>query len=311
MKKTYLMFAFICLICWPGAAAAESIIKLSDVELGLERLEGMTQYQIGGQVNTPTSALTVRFPLSELEFPLNSYLDSLKVSFNIFENLRFSLNGKMNINHSNPGAMKDSDWTDDDDPSIKTIYSESDANLEVRIWSARLAYNFLKEESYSLYAGIGYIHQDFGFNVGNTNQVSSYDEYNSGYLEGLSLIYDITYTIPWIIELGGTFNYTEKSMLGFSLGYSDYTKAEDEDIHVLTNRTSRANCDGTALLGTAKAQFYFTDNWFSNCQINYRYIEVDGESKTYTTTTNIWTHTIDQKIESEQIGISIGIGYNF
>jgi hypothetical protein len=67
-------------------------------------------------------------PLSRLEFPLDSWWfgGELKANFR-----RFSLGVEVltNVTGDAEGRMKDSDWDDDEIPSLKTIYSESYCNI--------------------------------------------------------------------------------------------------------------------------------------------------------------------------------------
>ncbi|MDY6905616.1 MAG: omptin family outer membrane protease [Thermodesulfobacteriota bacterium] len=286
---------------------ADSEAISSRVELRLEQLTGMTQYQIGGLVVLPTQTLSVNFPLSELEFPLYSYLGSITLHTTLWDRLALSLTGKANMTHSDPGTMKDSDWINN--TAYPDVYSESDANLNVRIWSMKLAYRFLKHDPYALYAGIGYIHQNFGFDISNTNQFSNIPEYSSGYYPGPTLTYDITYTIPYV-ELGAAFQANDRVSMSFNVGYSPYADAEDEDQHLLRNRIARGDCDGYAILGDINSRYAFADQWAVNIQADYCYISTDGISKTYDTAGN-WQNTIDQETESKQASIGIAIEFEF
>ncbi|MDY6824433.1 MAG: omptin family outer membrane protease [Thermodesulfobacteriota bacterium] len=308
MKNLYWL-AIIILICTAAGTVRAADLPISmDVELSLDRLEGISQYQIGGQVVTPTDSAFIRFPLSELEFPLESYLGSITLNTTIWDRLTVSMSGTANMVHADPGTMKDSDWINTS--VYPDIYSESEADLDVRIWEAKLAWRLFQRAPYALYVGLGYISQDFGFDVGNTYQVSSVPGYSTGFYSGATLTYDVTYTIPYG-EIRGTYAATDKTIIELSGGYSPYARAEDTDQHLLTDRMSKGDCDGYAILGAVKTRYFFTDRFSANFGMHYRYIFTEGISKTYDSVSNHWLHTIDQEIESKQASVRLGIGYEF
>ncbi|MCE5243562.1 MAG: omptin family outer membrane protease [Syntrophobacteraceae bacterium] len=105
----------------------EPTFRLSEhLTLGIktQRLIGShTSYEFGNP-EAPYQA-----PLSRLEFPLDSWWagGELRVIFP-----RFSLGAEVltNVPGDTDGRMKDSDWTDDDRPRVKTIYSEMLCRLQ-------------------------------------------------------------------------------------------------------------------------------------------------------------------------------------
>jgi hypothetical protein len=68
-------------------------------------------------------------PLSRLEFPLDSWWAGveLKASFPRFS---VGLKALTNLSQEAYGRMRDSDWDDENNPKLKTIYSESSSHLD-------------------------------------------------------------------------------------------------------------------------------------------------------------------------------------
>src|SRR4030042_2059779 len=85
--------------------------------LSVERLFGFTKYQIGGRYNSAAGGSgTIRFPVSELSFPLGVFITTLDLDLTVLEKFGISLKIKHNnffgVQHFNSkaGKMKDSDW---------------------------------------------------------------------------------------------------------------------------------------------------------------------------------------------------------
>ena len=292
----------------------------SYITVGIGKLDGDTTYQIGGTVVTPLGSGQVHFPISELEFPLDVWMVSVEGSKEFAEKWKVSVGVKKNIT-SDAGKMKDSDWgyyflegNAWAEKDTLDIYSESDAKLDALIMDINLRYRFYEKPSWAFFAGLGYIRQNFDYAVRDLNQWYPSSTYYFGadephdFAYGEVLTYEITYSIPYIeIGLQGTFkkNFSVET----SLGYSSIVDAEDEDVHILRDRVSEADCEGDAILFSLRARFDFSKNWLVMAEFDYTKIEVDGTSKTYEG--GAYSHTIDQEITSEQIFAGLSIGYAF
>lgn len=313
MKK--LVYALLCafVIGGVGVPAYAERPKL-DLTLGHGMLSGDTTYQIGGTVDTPSGSSEIHFPLSELEFPLDVYMLSVGGSLEFAEKWKLSANVKKNIN-SDAGKMKDSDWgIFFDDPDSLDIYSESDADLEALITDINLRYRFYKKSNWSFIAGLGYLRQNFDYEISNLDQwypsLNDYYGYDIGhdYVSGKVLEYEVTYNIPYM-EIGTQFKIKDKFRLEASLGYSPLVNVTDEDNHILRSKISEGDCDGDAILLSLEGRYDFLTHWFLTLQLDYMMIETDGKQKQYTY--GEWTATIDQEIESEQIFAALAVGYAF
>ena len=285
-----------------------------DLTLGLGMLSGDTTYQIGGMVNYPGGVDKIHFPLSELEFPLDVYMVSMEGSLEFAKKWKVSANVKKNIT-GDAGKMKDSDWGFFfDDPDSLDIYSESDADLEVLITDINLRYRFYEKLNWSFIAGLGYLRQNFDYEISKLDQwypsSNDYVGYDIGheYVSGKVLEYEITYSIPYI-EIGTQLTIKDKFSVEASLGYSPIVNVTDEDNHILRSKVSEGDCDGDAILLSLEGRYDFPKHWFLTLHLDYMTIDTDGRQKQYTY--DEWTGTIDQEIESKQIFTAFAVGYAF
>ena len=282
-----------------------------DLMLGLGMLSGDTTYQIGGMLDTPSVSGKIHFPLSELEFPLDVYMISVEGSIEFVEKWKVSASVKKNIS-SAAGKMQDSDWgLEFDDPTSLDIYSESDADIEALITNINLRYRFYKKSNWSFIAGLGYLRQNFDYEISNLEQwsPSSMDYYGYDiHVNGKVLEYEVTYSIPYI-EIGTQFKIKDKFCVEASLGYSPLVNVTDEDNHIIGSTVSEGDCDGNVILLSLEGRYDFLKHWFLTLQLDYMTICTDGKQKQYTDSE--WMVTIDQEIESEQIFTALAVGYVF
>jgi outer membrane protease len=279
------------------------------VTTGIGKLQGDTTYRIGGKVYGPGSGFgagEVGFPISELEFDIDIYMVSLGGGVKFAKDWDFSLIVKKSFTNGN-GVLKDSDYSG---YSIPEIYSESDAQLDA--WSAdvNLHYRFLE----GLYAGIGYLYQNFDYDVRDFRQWYPLWDYAYGtsiggvYGPGLGLTYDVRYHIPYL-ELGAKGHISDEISIDTNIRYSPLVVAKDRDNHVARAIYHAGDCKGHAFLWTLKGQYDFPQNWFMTVEFDYTRINTSGESKSYIN--EEWQWTIDQETESTQIYFSFMAGYRF
>jgi outer membrane protease len=280
------------------------------ITVGIGGLSGDTTYQIGGRYVTPSGSGTYHFPISKLEFPLDTAMITVEESKEFAnKNLKVSVGAKKNFTRD-AGKMEDSDWLTLANPSQLDVYSQSDAYLDALQLGIHISYRFFEAPHWSLIAGVGYRYQNFDYECKLHRQwspsgLSGYDYTGTG---SVDLTYEVTYSIPYI-EIGTQYIFTNKWSLDASLGYSPIVHAEDLDVHVLRAKVSEGNCDGDAILFSLKGRYAVSQSWFFALQLDYTYINADGRQKQYTD--GAWSATIDQEITSEQLFGAFSIGYAF
>lgn len=106
------------------ADPGDATVKPWSVELRVKNyLNSHTSYEFGNPF-PPGHA-----PLSRLEFPMNALWAGVEARRNF---PRFSLGIEImrNVSTEAQGIFKDSDWTDEESPKVRTIYSESNCRLD-------------------------------------------------------------------------------------------------------------------------------------------------------------------------------------
>lgn len=306
-----------------------------DLKIGAGLLSGDTTYQIGGKtVYSDGNSETIHFPLSELEFPINTYMLSISSTIEFSPHLSGSLGIKRSI-HDESGKLKDSDWgvyhigglfrhdNSSCSPSVCTAdsldyYSESDASLDAYIFDINLRYKVMhkrsKKATLDLFAVLGYRYENFNYKVSNLDQWNpSFEDYigfdiGHEYISGTVLTYDISYNI-FYAEAGASLELLDRIAIDAGIGYSPLVFVEDRDHHTIRDKISRGDLDGYAIFYSLNLTSQLIGNWFSTIIVNYTRIETEGKQNQYFS--DVFFATIDEKVKSHQTSAFFNIGYSF
>jgi len=240
-------------------------------------------------------------------------------------NIAFAEKWKMSVGvgkniTGDAGKLKDSDWGaywlegySWAEQDTLDIYSESDANLDALIMSINLRYRFYEGPNWSFSAGLGYMGENFDYEVSNLDQWYPSSEYYFGedagheYVLGKVLTYTVKYSIPYMETSA---QYTkDKFRLGVSLGYSPIVHVTDEDHHILRDKVCKGDCNGDATLFSLKGEYRFREFWLLTTQLSYIGINTSGKQTQYLEGELLGT--IDEKIKSEQTSIVFGVEHSF
>jgi outer membrane protease len=263
---------------------------------------------------------------SELEFPLQAPLTGVTFGFgrsSMRSETPFSLQATWRTNlGAGYGKMKDSDWATDDIDIItvgaahpgKDIYSESEIELTANITDVRMAYAFHPSRGTALSPLIGYLRQNYEYDVSNTDQVG-YGPYNvpayTGFIAGKTLAYEITYTMPYagaqLDLIGDTFSLRLEAV------YSPDANAEDRDDHILRYKLSTAKADGDMIGGQLNLEWAAGNAVTIGLSGGYMRISTTGiQTQTfYAGPYSGWTATIDDKISSSQASGFVNVSFGF
>ncbi len=271
---------------------------------GIGKLDGDNTYSIGGTYFTPGSgAGEDPFPISKLAFDIDVYMASFGAGIKFADKWEFSTEFKKNIS-SGRGVLQDSDYVDDNNAytgDIPAIFSES--NIDLDVWSANvnLQYRFIE----GLYTGIGYLYQNFDYNIKDFRQWTT----DAGvYGPGLGLTYDVKYHIPYL-ELGARGNISDEMRIETSVRYAPMVWAKDRDNHVVRGIYAQGDCEGSAWFLSLIARYDFPNRWFMVFEFDYSRITTEGDQKNYID--NYWQWTTDEEIESNQTYFTFTAGYRF
>lgn len=344
-----LLFLFCCAPSLGRAQNGEYVRRFGvDVELGLERFYGYTLYQIGGKVVFPSGG-TDRFghsPISQLKFPIDVYMASLSLRFNIAEKFSLgfqvknnNLNGALKFN-SFSGKMKDTDWgfwylRDNGAnvgwafPNTIDVYSTSDTRLSALIINGDFLYQIVKTQRFSLRFGVGFLYQNLDYTVTNLDQwYPSFPLYASNILakgpeyvvygihygrSGKVLKYQIRYYFPYL-KLAPSMNVTDRLCISPFIEYSPLVRAKDRDDHILRYKISKGESFGYSVTLACKADYRIGSRLFIGASFSYTMIDTEGHQKQkgpYETNSPIIVPigTVENWIQSKQFlaGLSAGL----
>jgi outer membrane protease len=249
---------------------------------GMGVMRGHTTYQIGGNFETPDGNGRRRFPISELEFPLDVPYGSLGAQLGVADRLEIAGVFKKNISEK-AGSMKDRDWgifSDKydwwPDPDSLDAFSVSDTKLDALVAeiSARLYADPwpFKNAEVTFFVGGKYIYQKFDFTASDLDQwspsLNEYYGFDAGHIRipGKVLTYEVTKKMP-VATVGFKITAGRNITLDLSLGYSGKVKVRDEDHHLLRSLVSKAKCDGDAFLFSLTGEIEL----FPRCSFNLKY----------------------------------------
>lgn len=299
-----------------------------DVSVSGGYLAGNTQYQIGGYtVLADGSALNIHFPLSELDFPLDSYVVKGQIEADFADRWGLLLSAETNLTDDS-GKMEDSDWgINEGSPTTQLdIFSESDTDVDMHAFEGKLTYqiyqgyygeNALSSDignsdlKFSYTVGLGYKYQKFDFDVSNLNQwYPSSPSTPADIVDGLVLKYEAEYQIPYL-ELGMKMTTPERFAMELAVAYAPLVDFKEVDQHLLRNLVSPADHDwnGDALMAHLNVRYNLTQSWFVKAEFEAMMIESEGRSQTYAD--GVFDHSIDHEVSSHQYRSYLTLGYSF
>ncbi|MCF7837155.1 MAG: omptin family outer membrane protease [Candidatus Marinimicrobia bacterium] len=279
---------------------------------GLGMSAGDVTYQIGGNIKMGGESMRMHFPISELEFPMDVALVTLGAGLQLPSGWEWL--GELGMNLSDPSSkMKDSDWTIPHAPRVKTIYSESDADLDAFTLDARGRRWFYRRQDasgmrWALGAGAGLYYAKYEWEAYNVDQWYPQEPWRAHFRHaGVGITYEATVLMPYV-ELAGQLERGPWHMT-FSLGLSPYTQVEDVDDHVLRSIRAETDADGTGFKMEFDVRYAFSANWQAFGRLNLLGFSVDGTEKDHVyagpDAGNRWE--IDHEIESRQTQLVAGI----
>jgi outer membrane protease len=286
---------------------SNSIGKFAGLQYGY--LQGHTKYHIdftGGA--------------SELEFPLAGNIWGAKAGFtfrkspdDIKEAARLEFNW-LTTSGGAGGTLKDSDWFDNDNHPGVDVYSESDATLQAVMMDLNYYYNLYPEEVYSFGPKVGYRLDKFTYEVRNARQVG-YGPYalaGTASVDGKVLEYTVRYETIYL-GVGVDFGSSADWQFTGSFNYSPWTRADDEDKHVLREKLSTGVATGSSYLTDAQFQWRLSPDWSVGLGGEYETIHTKGNQHQsfYGGPNSGITNDVDDTISAVWWQANLGIKYYF
>ncbi|OPZ60640.1 MAG: Outer membrane protease OmpP precursor [Deltaproteobacteria bacterium ADurb.Bin510] len=282
---------------------------LAETNLGLELgyLYGDTTYQIGGEEYGTDGVALDHFPISELKFPLNSYVAVLSLETRL-DPLNFKVELTKDV-YQLEADMEDSDWLA---PGRLDIYSESEAERKLFTAETKAAARVWGSRALGLNLGLGYAYQQFNYTCEDTVQYSPSGLYSgyTGVAPGKTINYDIEYHIPYA-EVAMT-AALDNCDLNLSLGMAPYVKVYDHDEHVRRPKFMDGVLDGHAYLANFSGHYRLAPQLDLNFGIDYKKIETEGEQEQFGLDSGSPFYVnIEEEVTSEQLRSTIGLSLRF
>ncbi|MBN1532935.1 MAG: hypothetical protein JXA20_09755 [Spirochaetes bacterium] len=297
-----------------AGATARAVPFHFDFDLGATRYFSYSQYQIGERIVNPDGTVSyAASPLSELVFPLDMFAGYANLNVEIAD--RFIIRGRINMSLSESiytGKMEDSDWNT---TGLKVIYSESGA-YSVKFISSDsvIAYRLFRISFFSLSMGIGFTYQYIDFDIKDLVQGDILSGLPPDFtaVSGLVLTYDISYYLPYIV-LYPQFSIGQSIDCLLKVAISPYAIGRDHDDHVLRAKLSEGEATGIAAMVAVSFRWRFMWRLFltGECGVNAVFLEGEQRQVRYATTLEGPPGpigTINNKIESVQVSLSLGVG---
>lgn len=218
------------------------------IEAGVGGMFGDVTYRIGGLTEYQSgSSHTYHYPISELKFPLNNAMARVRFAADI-NRIGVEAWFAKNITEA-AGTMEDSDWSDESNPSVKTVFSESDSELDAWIGSASLNLYFVKSLGplrHTLAGTLGILYEHCYWENSNFDQwYPSNPSASHDYYAGVGITYEANLLMPYI-GLKEQVS-SDRGELTASVNFAPWAQVEDEDDHVYRNIRSNMTADGMAV----------------------------------------------------------------
>ena len=299
--------------------------------LGVEKMLGHTKYRIHFGENVPDVGYV--FGESELKFPLEVLLAGFDLRVGSTSETRRSWAVALGLRkriHDPVGTMEDSDWVGA--PAIgflqKLSFTESDADADALILDLKGHIALLESPSFSLNFMLGYMYQEFSYEIFGVSGWQLDDELQRFYFdvfEGVNVLdYDVSFKLPYFgvsASLGGS----SGTSLEGEFAFSPRASANDRDDHILRGKLSEAQCTGIAFTAGANATWTFVSSaggpsWWlgfggellststDGKQVQFFYADDPGSEGDET---GLMFRGIDDKISSRQYKGSVQFGARF
>ncbi|MCU0848807.1 MAG: omptin family outer membrane protease [Spirochaetes bacterium] len=310
-------------VAWAEEAETSGSVR-KDLEInldaGVSKHFGFTKYQIGGLWTGIDGIYPYWFPISELKFPIDTWMFNGNLSISIFKVLTVESNVKKSFVPKS-GKMKDSDWTL---PGLRTILSESDNRVKAVTSDSGILATLFSAGPFSFRLGAGFLYQNFDFSCSNVVQVDSSGPYPSVIaLGGKGITYRVEYYIPYA-ETRPVFSFmNDKLVLTAGFKYSPYNWAKDVDDHILRGKLNKGSAKGNkTLMGLFNMKYMFDSRVYLTVGADYIYIITNkGHQKQYyyysLYNLSSWSSLfpgyngkLQNKYESRQISVNFGVGYS-
>jgi outer membrane protease len=279
-------------------------------------MSGDVTYQIGGHFTSPQGSYDYWFPLSELKWPLNVTVGMVGGSVPLSSDWEASAELSKSLQTA-AGKMQDSDWTDGNNPQLKTIYSESSAVLQsftgdadLRYWASQQTYDDL---TLGFALGGGWLYEHFSWDARDLDQwYPQNPEQGHDLVAGLIGTYATTVNMPYF-EAAAKFEARDVLSLLLRFCYSPVAAVDDKDDHILRQIAATANLQGNAYKLSLEGRYAFSPRYFLAVRGDMLSFDLKGveSNVVYGGADQGDTWSIEHRIISIQYLLSLTAGVRF
>ena len=302
MKKVLILFSIICIIF--GFSGLSLANAESEMNLNVISLDGYTNYKIYD--NSLTWKSLLEFPLDTKLLSLEyKYLSDIDILFsNTNKKMPFYFNYQINIKDENDKKFKDSDWLSANFNEDPIIYAEAKSKLDVSIIELNtIFYNNSFDEDSSMNLGLGYENKKYDFVAYDAFIDDNYNNVTS-YIEGNVIKYNVEYKIPYV--LANYKNEYKSINYNFGLKYSPLVTAKDWDYHILRDKTSESETDGTMFSYNIGITNQIKTNWLFRFDYENTSIDTIGtQTQIFSDGTEITDITSEIFMDSSEFTFSL------
>lgn len=285
---------------------------------------GFVAYQIGGYISDGQNLGRLHFPVSELRFPLKVYMAQVQIIAPIGKAWAFSVDIAGN-GTGTAGTLEDRDWgvrylenpASGASPDTLDVYSESRAELtaiEAKIQFEKMAGRYTDPVtglSWSGYYGFGLAFQDYDYRALDITQYYPSTNRTPDAVSGLVLTYHYRQFTP-LVQVRIEPDMPRDFRLGLALSGSPLVRIDDEDNHVIRNKTSKGATTGWMVEIAAELNWMLTASLDATAQIEYSQTAANGKQEQHITETATPTNVdVALKHINEQTNFSLGIKWSF
>lgn len=282
---------------------------------GAGALGGATTYEIGGAFQTADYEDTAHFPISRLEWPANAVLATVGGSVE-YRGVGARLEAGKSLT-SDAGKVRNSDWEDSGNPTLLTIFSETDADFTAWLMDGslhlRVPLNSGKGKTRArIGGGFGLFYQDSCWEANNLDQWYPAEPLvPHDYQDGLIGTYETRVTMPYI-EISGDLSWGPVFFEG-RIGVSPYAMVTDIDDHKLRYIRAETDATGSGLLGELLVRYTFPRFFFVQGTLFMLGFDVKGTEHdvVYAGDDAGDTWQIEHKVTGEQMAMALSCGAEF
>ncbi len=289
MKIYYINRVLISLLLFTDIASSNTSSNLDNIYLKTEVGIGVLQGTVGEYVYSNNRKL------SQLNWNINSLWYTNVLLALQYQQFYAGVQVQNGFT-ARVGTIDDSDWADQNNPGVKTHYSEHDNYLERYCsYNANIGFESAITDNTYLKPHIGLLYRSIKMSARD-----GYLEYPPGSpkvpVYGVGIIYEQLYYIPYV-ALSSEINITEKLGIIAGLSFSLFAYAQDIDNHVKRNPGDDIDFygeyDGIVYLSVyTGCQYFLNDDIAVSLNLLYEYVpEQKGDTYYINTTTGIKSST--------------------